>query len=142
MRTAVSFLLRLVISAVALAFAAWVLSGVTISTDSTGKKIGTLLAVAAIFGIVNAILKPIVKVVGCGAYVVTLGLIALVVNGFLFWLSGLIASHIGLPFEVHGAWTSIFGALIVGIVSWLLSVVIPDPKKHKPKARQAPPAYR
>ena len=51
------------------------------------------------------------------------------VNGFLFWLSGLIASHIGLPFEVHGAWASIFGALIVGVVSWLIGVVIPDPKK-------------
>jgi putative membrane protein len=142
MRNAVSFILRLVISAVALALASWVLSGVSITTDSTGKKAGTLLAVALIFGVVNAILKPIVKAVGCGAYVLTFGLIALVVNGFLFWLTGLIASHIGLPFEVHGAWTSILGALIVGIVSWLLGVVIPDPKKKRRSPPRQAPQYR
>jgi putative membrane protein len=130
MRTAASFLIRLVISAVALGFATWILSGVTIDTDSTAKKVGTLLAVALIFGVINAILKPIIKVLGCGLYVLTLGLVALVVNGFLFWLSGSVADNVGLPFEVHGAWTSIFGAIIVGLVSWLLGVVIPDPKKY------------
>jgi putative membrane protein len=130
MRTAFSFILRLVISAVALWVATAVLSGVNINTDSTGKKVGTLLAVALIFGLINAILKPIVKTLGCGVYVLTLGLVALVVNGFLFWLTGRIASHIGLPFEVHGVWTSILGALIVGAVSWLLSLVTPDLQKR------------
>jgi putative membrane protein len=131
MRKASSFVLRLVISAFALWVATLVLSGVNINTHSTPKKIGTLLAVALIFGLVNAVLKPIAHVLGCGIYVLTLGLLALVVNGFLFWLTGRIATHIGLPFEVHGFWTSIFGALIVGIVSWLLGVVIPDPKDHR-----------
>jgi putative membrane protein len=129
MRSAVSFVVRLVTTAIALWIATAVLSGVRITTESTPKKVGTLLAVALIFGLVNAVLKPIVHVLGCGIYALTLGLLALVVNGFLFWLSGLIASRIGLPFEVHGAWTSILGALIVGVVSWLISVVIPDPKK-------------
>jgi putative membrane protein len=132
MRTAVSFVVRLVITAVALGVATAVLSGVSIDTNSAAKRVGTLIAVAAIFGIVNAILKPIAKVIGCLGYVLTLGLLALVVNGFLFWLSGKIASHIGLPFSVHGVWTSILGALIVGVISWLLGVVIPEPK---PKGR-------
>jgi putative membrane protein len=130
MRTAFSFILRLVISAVALWVATAVLSGVNINTDSTPKKIGTLIAVALIFGLINAILKPIAHAVGCLGYLLTLGLLALVVNGFLFWLTGKIATHIGLPFEVHGVWSSIAGALIVGIVSWLLGIVIPDPKKR------------
>ncbi len=130
MRTAFSFILRLVISAVALWVASAVLSGVTINTDSTAKKFGTLLAVALIFGLVNAVLKPIAHMLGCGIYVLTLGLLALVVNGFLFWLTGRIATHIGLPFEVHGFWTSILGALIVGAVSWLLSLITPDLKKR------------
>jgi putative membrane protein len=130
MRTAFSFILRLVISAVALWVATAVLSGVSINTTSTGKKVGTLLAVALIFGLVNAVLKPIAHFIGCGVYVLTLGLLALVVNGFLFWLSGKIATQIGLPFEVHGVWTSILGALIVGVVSWLLSLVTPDLKQR------------
>ena len=129
MRSAVSFVLHLVITAIALWVATAVLSGVNVTTASTTKKVGTLLAVAVIFGLVNAVLKPIVHALGCGLYALTLGLLALVVNGFLFWLSGLIASHLGLPFEVHGAWSSIFGALIVGVVSWLLGVIIPSPKK-------------
>ncbi len=123
------FVLRLVISAVALWVATVVLSGVTINTDSTVKKIGTLLAVALIFGVVNAVLKPLAHLLGC-FYVLTLGLLALVVNGFLFWLTGRIATKIGLPFEVHGILTSILGALIVGVVSWLLGVVIPEPKRQ------------
>lgn len=123
------FVLRLVISAVALWVATVVLSGVTINTDSTLKKIGTLLAVALIFGVVNAVLKPLAHVLGC-FYALTLGLLALVVNGFLFWLTGRIATKIGLPFEVHGILTSILGALIVGVVSWLLGMVIPEPKRQ------------
>ena len=130
MHKAASFILRLVITAVALGIATLALDKVSIDTDSTAKKVGTLLAVAVIFGLVNAVLKPIVHVLGCGFYALTLGLVALLVNGFLFWLSGKIASHIGLPFQVHGVWTSILGALIVGVVSWLLGVVIPDPKKR------------
>jgi putative membrane protein len=49
----------------------------------------------------------------------------------MFWLAGRIAGHLGLPFEVHGFWSSIFGALIVGLTSWLLGIVIPDPKKRR-----------
>ena len=124
------FVLRLLISAAALWVATVVLSGVNINTDSTAKKIGTLIAVAFIFGVVNAVLKPIAHLVGCGIYALTLGLLALVVNGFLFWLTGKIATKIGLPFEVHGVWTSILGALIVGVVTWLLGMVIPEPKKR------------
>jgi putative membrane protein len=131
MRTVSSFILRLVISAIALWVATVALTGVNVNTTSTPKKIGTLLAVALIFGVVNAILKPLAHMLGCGIYVLTLGLLALVVNGFLFWLTGRIASHLGLPFEVHGVWTSIFGALIVGVVSWLLGVIIPDPKNRR-----------
>jgi putative membrane protein len=120
------FVLRLIISAIALWVATVVLSGVDITTTSLPRKVVTLLAVALIFGVVNAVLKPLAHVLGC-FYLLTLGLLALVVNGFLFWLTGRIASHIGLPFQVHGVWTSILGALIVGVVSWLLGVVIPEP---------------
>ena len=121
------YLIRLAISAVALWITTLLISGVAVTTDSTAKKIATLLAVAAIFGIINAIIRPIVKTVGCAFYVLTLGLIAIVVNGLLFLLTSWIADKIGLPFHVDNFWPSaVLGALIVGIVSWILNMVVPD----------------
>jgi putative membrane protein len=123
--------IRLVITAVALWIATLLLHGITLDTASTPKKIGTLLAVAVIFGIVNAVIRPIVKTVGCAFYVLTLGLIALVVNGALFLLTSWIAGKLSLPFHVDKFWpTAILGALIVGIVSWLLNMVVPDGAKN------------
>jgi putative membrane protein len=120
-------LIRLVISAVALWIATLVIDGITLTTDSTLAKIGTLLLVAAIFGVVNGVLRPIIKVVGCAFYVLTLGLVALVVNGALFLLASWIADQLGLPFHVDDFWPSaVLGALLVGVISWLLNMAVPD----------------
>jgi putative membrane protein len=86
-----------------------------------------LLAVAVIFGIVNAVLRPIIKTIGCGFYVLTLGLIAIVVNGLLFLLTSWIADQFDLPFHVADFWPSaVLGALLVGVISWLLNALVPD----------------
>jgi putative membrane protein len=122
--------IRVVITAVALWISTLVLSGITLNTDSTPKKVGTLLAVAVIFGIVNAVIRPIVKTVGCAFYVLTLGLIALVVNGALFLFTSWIAGKLSLPFHVNGFLTAVLGALIVGLVSWLLNMLVPDKAKN------------
>jgi putative membrane protein len=122
-------LIRLASTAVALWISTLVLSGIHLDTPSALKKIGTLLAVAVIFGIVNAVIRPIVKGVGCAFYIFTLGLIALVVNGLLFLLTSWIAGKIGLPFHVQGFWTAILGALIVGVISWVINAVVPDKVK-------------
>jgi putative membrane protein len=120
-------LIRLVITAVSLWIANLVISGIELTTDSVPGKIGTLLAVAVIFGIVNAILRPIIKTIGCGLYVFTLGLIALIVNGLLFLLTSWIAGRLDLPFHVTNFWPSaVLGALLVGVVSWVLNMVVPD----------------
>ncbi|MEU4238890.1 phage holin family protein [Actinoplanes sp. NPDC026619] len=120
-------LIRLVITAVSLWISTLVISGIELTTDSVSKKIITLLVVAAIFGIVNAVLRPIIKVVGCGLYVLTLGLIAIVVNGLLFMLTSWIAGEFDLPFHVADFWPSaVLGALLVGVVSWLLNMLVPD----------------
>ncbi|HEV7964187.1 MAG TPA: phage holin family protein [Actinoplanes sp.] len=120
-------LIRLVITAVSLWIATLVISGIQLTTDSVPGKIGTLLAVAVIFGIINAVLRPIIKTIGCGLYVLTLGLISLVVNGLLFLLSSWVAGKFDLPFHVDNFWpTAVLGALLVGIVSWLLNALIPD----------------
>jgi len=119
--------IRLVITAVSLWIATLVVDGIELRTDSVTGKIGTLLAVAVIFGVINAILRPIIKTIGCGLYVFTLGLIALVVNGLLFMLTSWIAGRLDLPFHVADFWPSaVFGALLVGVVSWVLNMVVPD----------------
>jgi putative membrane protein len=120
-------IIRLVITAVSLWIATLVIGGIRLTTDSVPGQIGTLLAVAVIFGIVNAVLRPIIKTIGCGLYVLTLGLISLVVNGLLFLLASWIAGQFDLSFHVDDFWPSaVLGALLVGIVSWVLNMLVPD----------------
>ena len=119
-------LIRAVMTAAALAVATWLVPGIELTSGSTASKVGTLLAVAVIFGVINAILKPIVKTVGCLFYVLTLGFIALVVNGLLLWLASWVAGKLSLPFHITGFWAAFWGALIVSVVGWLLGVLVPD----------------
>ncbi|TDC34711.1 phage holin family protein [Micromonospora sp. KC213] len=120
------FLIRLVITAIALWVTTLVVPGVEISGRTGANTVFTLLAVALIFGVVNAVLKPVIKVVGCVFYLLTLGLIALVVNALLFLLTDWIARGLDLPFRVDGFWAAFWGAIVMAVVSWLISVVVPD----------------
>src|SRR5579859_1286186 len=122
-------LIRLVASAIAVAVATAVVPGIELRAASLESKTLTLLAVALIFGVINAILKPIVKTVGCAFYVLTLGLIALVVNGLLLWLTSVLAGDLSLPFHITGFWPAFWGAISVGVVGWLLSIVVPDRRR-------------
>jgi putative membrane protein len=126
MPTALSMVIRVVVIAVSLWVAELIVPGIDVSTSDTGAAIGTLLGVALIFGVVNAVLKPVIKVVGCPFYVLTLGLIGLVVNALLFLLVGAIADGLGLPFQVDGFWAAFWGAIVVGVVGFVLHVAIPD----------------
>lgn len=119
-------LLRILIPAVALYVAQLLVPGIELTGTSTWSKIGTLIAVALIFGLVNAVLKPIVKTIGCLFYVLTLGLIGLVVNGLLLWLCSWLAGKLSLPFHITGFWPAFWGAIIVGVVGWLLNLVFDD----------------
>lgn len=124
---AMGILIRLAISAVALWLATLLVPGITLDTDSLTGAVGTLVVVAIIFGLVNAILRPIIKTVGCGLYVLTLGLVAVVVNGLLFLLTSWIAEQLDLPFRVESFWpAAVVGALLVAVVSWVLNLLVPD----------------
>jgi putative membrane protein len=72
------------------------------------------------------VIKPIVKTIGCLFYVLTLGLIGLVVNGLLLWLASWVAGQLKLPFHITGFWPAFWGAIIIGVVGWVLNMVIPD----------------
>jgi putative membrane protein len=122
----VGFVIRLVVNAVALWITTLVVSGIEVSGRSTQSNVLTLLVVALIFGIVNAVLKPVIHVVGCVFYVLTLGLFALVVNALLLLLTDWIAGLFDLPFTVDGFWPAFWGAIVMAVVSWLISLAIPD----------------
>jgi putative membrane protein len=117
-------LLKIVITAVAVWIATLIIPGIHLHSHTTIGKIETLVVVALIFGIINAVLKPIAKAIGCLAYAVTFGLIAIVVNGLLFWLTSWIAGKLSVPFHITGFVPALLGALLVGIVTWLMSLVL------------------
>jgi putative membrane protein len=123
---AVGILIRVVLNAVAVWVATLLVGGVDVTTDSTGKKVLTLVVVGAILGLVNATIKPVVKLLSLPLVILTLGIFALVVNGLLFWLVAAVSSGLGAPFHVDGFWSGFWGAIVVSVVSWLLSIVVPD----------------
>ncbi|MFF5476934.1 phage holin family protein [Streptomyces sp. NPDC012935] len=121
-----NFLVKTVANAGALAVAVWLIDKITLTGDSTGKKIGTLLIVALIFGLVNFVVKPIVKLLSLPLLILTLGLFTLIVNALMLLLTSWLADKVDLSFHVDGFWTAVLGGLIISIVSWALNVVLPD----------------
>ncbi len=126
MMRGVRILLKVGATAVALWVATVLIDGITLGDQTTSRRILTLVAVAVIFGLVNAFLKPIIKTLGCAFYVLTLGLIGLVVNALLLWLTSELAEGLDLPFHVAGFWPAFWGAIVVGVVGWLLHLLLPD----------------
>ena len=122
------FILRLAINAIALYLAVLVLPGL----DLTGGVV-SLLWVALIFGLVNALLRPILKFLSCSLIALTLGLFTLVINTFLFWLTYVISQSFGLGLIIADPvwWNAFLGALVVSIVSMLMSLLLKDELKGK-----------
>jgi putative membrane protein len=115
---------RVLITAVALFVATQVVPGIQLHAHTTLSKIATLLVVALIFGVANVVIKPIVQALGCVFYILTLGLFGLVVNALMLWLTSWVAGKLNEPFHVTGFWPAFWGAIIVGVVSWLLSLTL------------------
>jgi putative membrane protein len=117
------FLIRTLVTAVAL-WVATLVPGIDLTGDTFLANLLTLLVVALIFGLINAFIKPVIKVLGCVFYILTLGLIALVVNALLFLLTAWLADLLELPFEVDGFWPAFWGAIVVGVVSWAITLAL------------------
>lgn len=129
MKLLLRIVIAIVVAMAALAVAAWLVPGIVLSGHNNTAKVETLLIVALIFGVINAVLKPVIKTIGCAFYVLTLGLAAIVVNALLLWLTSYIAfDKLHEPFHVTGFVAAVEGALIVGVVTWLLHLVLPDDK--------------
>ncbi|KLJ04201.1 phage holin family protein [Streptomyces albidoflavus] len=123
-----NFLVKTLANAAALLVAVWLLDDITLTGDSTGNKAVTLIVVALIFGLVNFLVKPVVKVLTFPLFVLTLGLITLVVNALMLMLTSWLAGQFDLSFHVDGFWTAVLGGLIISVVSWALNVALPDRK--------------
>lgn len=122
-----NLLIRLLVNAVALAVATWLIPGITLQegAENTDRAI-TLIIVAVIFGLVNALIRPIVKVLALPLIILTLGLITFVINALMLWLTSWITGEFEVAFHVDGFWPALIGALVITVVGWILDAVLPD----------------
>jgi len=122
-----SFLLRAALTGLALWVVTLIVPGIRfVGADSTLQEVGIIFVVAVIFGLVNAIVKPIVQFISIPLYILTLGLIHIVINALMLWITSWITentTHWGLVIDEFW-WTAIWAAIVLSIVSWLLSLVV------------------
>ena len=114
-----SLLISWLINAVALAVAVWLLPGIYVEGDAWLA----VALMAVVFGLVNALIRPLVKFLTCLVNVFTLGLFTLVINALMLWLSGWIAQQLDIGFRVDGFFWAFAGALIISVVSFVLNLI-------------------
>ncbi|MFI6344883.1 phage holin family protein [Streptomyces sp. NPDC050560] len=122
----VNFLVKTIANAAALAVAVWVIGDITLTGGSVAGKTLTLIIVALIFGLVNVLVKPVVRLLTLPLFILTLGLFTLVVNALMLLLTSWVADKLDVNFHVQGFWTAVLGGLIISIVSWVLHLLLPD----------------
>jgi len=118
-------ILRLIINGLALYVAARWVPGIEVRGG-----VGTLIAMALIFGLVNALVRPVVTLLTCPLIIVTLGLFILVINGLMLLLASWLGGTLGVGFHIRGLGSAFVGALIVSLVSWALGLLIPNDKER------------
>lgn len=123
-----NFVVKTLANAAALAVAIWLLAGITLDdhSSSLGRRTLTLILVALVFGLVNFIVKPVVKLFSLPLFILTLGLFTLVVNALMLMLTSWLAQQLDLSFHVDGFWTALVGGLIISVVSWAVNMAMPD----------------
>lgn len=119
------WIVRLAVNAVALYAAIYLVPGLQGSVVNSQDWV-TYLALGLIFGLVNVFIRPILKLVTCPFYILTLGLFSLIVNTILFWLTFWIGAQFGVTVQITSFMDAFLGALVVSIVSMLLYAIIPD----------------
>jgi putative membrane protein len=117
----VRFFARLIVNAAALWVATVLVDGVRYSGGWA-----PFFGVALVFGVVNAFIRPVAKFLTFPLIILTFGIFALVVNGLMLWLTGQLSAALGLGFRVDGFWAAFWGALVVSIISTLLSMLVTD----------------
>jgi putative membrane protein len=125
-------LLRWGITIVALFAAAFLIPGISVE----GNAWFVFAVTAVILGLVNAIVRPILKLLTCPLIVLTLGAFLLVINGLTLWLASWLAVNVfQVGFRVNGFVAAFLGALVVSVVSLILNLFVPDPEEHPRESR-------
>jgi putative membrane protein len=126
------FVIRAALTGVALWVVTLVVHGLSfVGGDTRLQRVGIIFVVALIFGLINAFIKPIVQFLSIPLYILTLGLIHIVINALMLWITAWITSHTthwGLAID-HFWWTAIWAAIVLSIVSWVLSLVVRDVRR-------------
>jgi putative membrane protein len=125
--------IRWLINFLALFAAAWLVPGITVDGGG-GWTVFAIMAI--ILGLVNAVLRPLLKLLTCPLILLTLGLFTLVINGFTLWLSSWVAVNwFDVGFYVRGFWAAFLGGLVVSVVSVILSAILidKDEKRQRPR---------
>ena len=117
------FILRLAINAIGLYLAVLILPGIDLASGPV-----SILWLALIFGVVNALFGPLLKFLTCGLIMLTLGLFTLVINTFLFWLTSVIGQSFGFGLIISDPvwWNAFLGGLVVSIVSVVMTLILKD----------------
>jgi putative membrane protein len=123
------------------AAALWVAAAIVPGLEFTGG-LGDLLLVAAVFGLVNSILRPLLTVLTCPLIVLTLGLFTLVINALMVLVTGWLSDSWNLGFMVSGFWAAFWGGLVVGLVSMMLSLLLPGKATRPYDTASRPPSVR
>ncbi|GAA1429160.1 phage holin family protein [Microlunatus lacustris] len=126
--------LRLLANAAALAVATFLLSGISLTAPTTSGKVVTLLVVALMFGVLNAVVKPVFTLVTVPLLLLTLGLFLVVINALMLLLTSWVSTRVDLGWSVDGFWTAVLGALIVSVVSFFLNAFVPDRRSDRRRA--------
>jgi putative membrane protein len=119
------FILRWVINAIALFLVVYLVPGVNLEGGWV-----SILWLALIFGLINAFLRPLLKLLTCPLIILTLGLFTLLINTFLFWLTSQVGLAFGIGFTIDGFWPAFLGGLVVTVVSVILSLILKDELKN------------
>jgi putative membrane protein len=120
------FLLRLLINAIALYLAVLIIPGIDLMSDML-----SLVWLALIFGLINALVRPLLKFLTCALIILTLGLFTLVINTFLFWLTSIVGQSFGIALVISDPiwWNAFLGGLVVSIVSVIMTMILKDELK-------------
>lgn len=120
------FLIKLIVNAIALWLTTLIVTGVHVTSyaPDAGAVVVTYLFIAVLFGLVNGVVGTVVRIVALPLYVLTLGLISLIVNGLLLLLVGWISGLFGFGLIVDGFWWGVLGALVLAIIGWLIGLVV------------------
>jgi putative membrane protein len=121
----VRFLVWVTVNALALAAATWLLDGITLTGTTEGHRVVTLLVVAVVFGVVNAVVRPVVTLLSLPFIILTLGLLVLVINALMLLLTSWVAGRLELGFHVDGLWAAILGGIVVMVATWILELLLP-----------------